>query len=158
MKKIPDNFCGYLNVGDDTFAYNVSNDSVTLLPAQVELAKSYEVLDRIKDCDIPSSEYLFGFDNNNYRIAMLCNCKFSGDSFGLNPSIKFRTPIIIKALGNSDYFYNLLTQDWDKFHSITYWGGNINCICNPLMAVKRPTVEEIKKMNSDGAREIKLRP
>ena len=158
MKKIADNFCGYLNVGDDTFAYNVSNDLVTLLPAQVELVKRYEVLDRIKDRDITSSEYIFGLADNNYRIAMLRNSKFNGDSFGFNSSIKFRTPIIIKALGNSDYFYNLLTQDWDKFHSITFWGGNINGICNPLMAVKRPTVEEIKKMNSGGAREIKIRP
>lgn len=158
MNKITDNFCGYLNVGGDTFAYNVSNNLVTLLPAQVELVKRYEVLERILSYDKDSSEYLFGVADNNYRIAMLHNSKFSGDSFGFNPSIMFRTPIIIKASGNSDYFYNILTEDWDKFHSITFRGGNINAICNPQMAVKMPTAEEYKKMNSDGAREIKIRP
>lgn len=158
MNKISDKFCGYLNVGDETFAYNVSNNLVTLLPAQVELVIRYEVLDRIQTHDIDSFEYLFGVADNNFRIAMLRNGKFSGDSFGFNPSIKFGTPIIIKALGNSDYFYNMLTEDWDSFHSITFWGGNINAICNPQMAVKRPTDEEYNKMNSDAAREIKIRP
>ncbi len=158
MNKITDNFCGYLNVGDDTFAYNVSNNLVTLLPAQVEIVKRYEAIDRIKARDITSSEYLFGVADNNCKIAMLCNGKFSVDSLGFNPSIMFRTPIIIKATSNSAYSYNKFTEDWDKFHSITFCGGNINAICNPIMAVKRPTVEEYKKMNSDGAREIKIRP
>jgi hypothetical protein len=45
MTKITDNFCGYLNVGDDTFAYNVTNHVVTLLPAQIEQANRYKVLD-----------------------------------------------------------------------------------------------------------------
>jgi hypothetical protein len=44
MTKITDNFCGYLNVGNDTFAYNVSNQVVTLLPAQIGQAKSMKSL------------------------------------------------------------------------------------------------------------------
>ena len=158
MSKITDNFCGYLNAGDDTFAYNVSNHVVTLLPAQIEQVKRYEVLDRIRSRDIDSPEYLFGVADNNYKIAMLRNGKFSGDSFGFNPSIQFGTPIIIKASGNSAYFYSMLTEDWDNFHAITFCGGNINALCNPQMAVERPEFDEYKKKNSDGAREIKIRP
>jgi hypothetical protein len=89
---------------------------------------------------------------------MLRNGKFSGNSFGLNLSIQFGTPVIIKASGNSANFYNMLTQDWDNFHAITFYGGNINALCNPQMAVERPTFNEYKKSNSDGAREIKILP
>jgi len=71
MTKITDNFCGYLNIGDDTFAYNVSNHVVTLLPAQVERTKRYEILDRIRSRDIDLPEYLFGVAD--YAIAMLRN-------------------------------------------------------------------------------------
>lgn len=125
MSKIDDNFCGYLNIGDDTFVYNISNNVVTLLPAQIEQVKRYEVLDRIQSRDIDSPEYLFGIDDNNYKIAMLRNGKFNNGFFGISPSIKFATPIIIKAAGNLDGFYSKLTEDWDKFHSITFYGGNI---------------------------------
>ena len=159
MTKITDNFCGYLDVGDDTFAYNVSNHVVTLLPAQIEEAKRYEVLDRIRSRNIDASEYLFGVSDDNCRIAMLRNGKFSGDSFGLNSSIQFGTPIIIKASGNFGDFYNMLTESWDNFHAITFFGGNINALCNPQMAVQRSPLDEYKKMSSsDGAREIKIRP
>jgi hypothetical protein len=89
---------------------------------------------------------------------MLRNGKFSSDSFGLNPSIQFWTPVIIKASGNSAYFYNMLTAEWNNFHSITFCGGNINALCNPQMAVERPTSNEYKKMSCNGASEIKIRP
>jgi len=89
---------------------------------------------------------------------MLCNNKFSGDSFGLNPSIQFGTSVIIKASDNSAYFCNMLTAEWNNFHAITFCGGNINALCNPQIAVERPTFDEYKKMSSDGASEIKIRP
>ena len=158
MTKITDNFCGYLNVDDDPFTYNVSNHVVTLLPAQIEQAKRYEVHDRIRSRDIDPPEYLFGVADNNYRIAMLRNGKISGDSFGLNPSIQFGTPVIIKASGNSANFYNMLTAKWNTFHAITFYGGNINALYNPQMAVERLTFDKYKKLSSDGANEIKIRP
>ena len=134
MMKINDNFCGYLNVDDDSFAYNVSNHVVTLLPAQSELTKRYEVLDRIRSRSINSPEYLFGVADSNFEIAILRNDKFISDSLGINPSIQFGTPLIIKASGNSANFRNMLTVEWNNFHAITFCGGNINAICNPQMA------------------------
>ena len=47
MKKIADNFCGYLKVGDDKYTYYVSDNIVTLLPAQSDKRKIYEFFDRI---------------------------------------------------------------------------------------------------------------
>lgn len=158
MTKIADNFCGYLNISHDTFAYNISDDVVTLLPTQFEQAKRYEVLDRIRSHNIDLPEYLYGVSDNNYKIAMLRTGKFSSDLLGLNPSIRFRTCVILKASGNAAGFYNTLTEDWNKYHAITFYGGNINALCNPQIAVKPPTCGEYIKKNSDGAREIKIRP
>ena len=39
MKKINENFCGYIKVADDTYTYNVSDNTVTLLPAQSDAKK-----------------------------------------------------------------------------------------------------------------------
>lgn len=39
MKKINDNFCGYLKVKDNIYAYNVLKNIVTLLPAQSDRQK-----------------------------------------------------------------------------------------------------------------------
>ena len=105
--------------------------------------------------DIDISEYLFG-DDNNSKIAMLRNGRFKVGFLGINPSIQFVAPVIIKSSGNTADFYNMLTQDWDKFHAITFYGGNINAICNPQIAVEQPRFDEWLK--NDGAREIKIRP
>lgn len=50
MRKIADDFCDYLRVGDDKYAYYVSNNIVTLLPAQSDNRKIYESFDRIQEC------------------------------------------------------------------------------------------------------------
>lgn len=48
-KKIEDNFCGYLRVGDDICAYTVSNDIVTLLPAENNWRKRQEAVKQPKN-------------------------------------------------------------------------------------------------------------
>ena len=48
MKKINENFCGYIKVEDNTYTYNVSDNIVTLLPAQSDVSKRYDSLYRIK--------------------------------------------------------------------------------------------------------------
>lgn len=155
MTKIADSFCGYLTVGNDIFTYTVSNHTVTLLPAQSERSKRYEVFENICSRNIDLPEYLFG-DDNNSRIAMLRNSKFNTKFLGLDTSIKFVAPIIIKSSGNTANFFNMLTEEWDKFHAITFCGGNINALCNPEIAVEQPRIA--KHLKNDGAREIKIRP
>lgn len=76
MKKIAENFCGYLKAGNDKYAYNISGNSVTMLPAQSENKKIYESFDRIRTRDIDRPEYLYGEDNDS-KIAILHNGKFS---------------------------------------------------------------------------------
>lgn len=158
MTKINDNFCGYLDVHDDIFSYYVSNHKVTLLPAQSDQTKRDEAFDHIRSYDTDSPEYLCGIADNNHQIAMLHNGKYNSSFWGLNHSIEFWTPIIIKASGNTNYFYEQLTEDWRKFHAITFFGGNINALYNPQMAVEIPKLDDYKKISDDGARTIKMRP
>ena len=103
MKKIDENFCGYIKVEDDTYTYNVSDNIVTLLPAQSDPQKRDDSLYRIKSHKTNTSEYLFGEDNNS-MIAILRNGKFITDPIGTNVAIRFATPIIIKACGNAGGF------------------------------------------------------
>ena len=48
MKKIDENFYGYIRVEGDTYTYNVSDNIVTLLPAQSDPQKRDDSLYRIK--------------------------------------------------------------------------------------------------------------
>lgn len=156
MNEIPDSFNGYLKVGNDTFVYNVSNQIVTLLPAESDRCKRNEIIERIRSNNTESPEYLYGADSN-YLIAMLHNSKFIFGGLEINPVIRFATPIIIKALGNTAYFINnMLTQPWQNYYAITFYGGNINALFDPMIAVERPEIDDYLK--NDGAREIKMRP
>lgn len=155
MKKIAANFCGYLMVGDDKYTYYVSDNIVTLLPAQSDKRKIYESFDKICNRDIERPEYLFGEDNGG-MIAILRNGKFSTSGMGFSPAIKFATPIIIKASGNAQGFFSMMTEPWEKFHAITFYGGNINALCDPGLAIQPLDVDQYLKY--DGAREIRMRP
>ncbi len=155
MKKIADNFCGYLKVGDDKYTYYVSDNIVTLLPAQSDKRKIHESFDRICNRDIERPKYLFGEDNGG-MIAILHNGKFSTSGMGFSPAIKFATPIIIKASSNAQGFFSMMTEPWEKFHAITFYGGNINALCDPGLAIQPPDVDQYLKY--DGAREIRMRP
>ena len=81
MRKIADNFCGYLNVGNEKYTYNISNNIVTLLPAQSEREKIHESFNRISNYNIERAEYLFGEDDDG-TIAILRNGKFSTSYMG----------------------------------------------------------------------------
>ena len=155
MKKINENFCGYIKVKDDTYTYNVSDNIVTLLPAQSDEKKRYDSLSRIKSHITDTPEYLFGEDEDS-MIAILRKGKFITNLIGTNMAIRFATPIIIKAAGNTQGFFSMLTEDWGKFHAITFCGGNINALYTPGIAIKQPDISELLKYN--GERTIKMRP
>lgn len=155
MKKIPDRFNGYLRVNGNEFVYNVSDSVVTMLPAQSDKSKRWDVFQNTRSykCELP--EYLFG-EYEETQIAFLRKTEFSSRGLGLDLSIQFATPLIIKAAGNAVGYYGNLTEEWNKFHAITFYGGNINSLYMPQIAVE-PT--DIKKyLNSNVVREVKMRP
>lgn len=155
MEKIPDSFNGYLKVDEDIFVYNVSNSIVTLLPAQSDPHKRYEAFNRINSHSTDLPEYLYGEHSGNL-IAILRNNKFNTDPLGLDLSIRFATPLIMKAAGNADGFFSMLTQEWNKFHAITFCGGNINSICMPQVAIEPP--DKNQYLDNNGTKVIKIRP
>ncbi len=153
MGKIPDNFNGYLTVGDDVFAFNVADFIVSLLPAQYN--ERYEVFERIQSHNTDVPEYLLG-EHAGKRIAIFCSDKFITGFLGLDLSVRFASPLIIEAAGNADGFFNMLTEEWTMFHAITFYGGNINSICSPQIALEQSNIKEC--LDNNGAREIKIRP
>lgn len=155
MKKISDDFCGYLSVDDYTYTYIVSKNIVTLLPAESAVQKRFESFSKIRSYNVDLPEYLYG-ESSDGMIALLRNGKFHTSIIGTGVSIRFATPIIIKACGNAQGFFNMMSEPWNKFHAITFYGGNINALCNPSLAIEPPDIDQY--INFDGAREIKLRP
>ena len=155
MKKISDNFCGYLKVDNDIYTYNVSTNIVTLLPAQSDRGNRHEAIEHIRSHNTDFPEYLFGEDENG-MIAMLRKGKFVTSFLGINTIVKFATPIIVRACGNAYGFFSMMTEDWNKFHAITFYGGNVNALYNLDFAIEFSEIDECLK--NDGAREIKIRP
>ena len=154
MKKIPDRFNGYLRVNGNEFVYNVSDSVVTMLPAQSDKSKRWDVFQNTCSykCELP--EYLFG-EYEGTQIAFLRKTEFSTRGLGLDLSIQFATPLIIKAAGNAVGYYGNLTEEWNKFHAITFYGGNINSLYMPQIAVE-PT--DMNQYFNNGARQVKIRP
>ena len=50
----------------------------------------------------------------------------------------------------------MMTESWEKFHAITFYGGNINALCDPGLAIQPTDADEYLKC--DGGWEIKMRP
>ena len=154
MNDIPDKFSGYAQIGDDKLAYFVSGSSVTMLPVQRELEDIYRIHNRIiMRNETIGSEFIYG-DYSGHKIAMYRGNPFHYDFLGLNPSIQFGTPFIIMACGNAQGYYDRLTETWNRFHSITFYGGNINSVFSPRAAVKPKN----NFPNENGAIEIEMTP
>lgn len=152
---IKDEFCGYLKVDDDTYAYSVSNRIVTLLPAISDEKGRYDCFERMKQHNIAVPEFFYGNDTN-YKIALMHIGKFFTDSLGLDVAVRFSTPVIVKACGNASGFFETMSDSWEKFHAIEFHGGNINALYNPSIAKKSNKLDDLAGF--DGAREIKMRP
>lgn len=141
MKKINDNFCGYIKVDNDIYTYNVSTNIVTLLPAQSDRINRHEAIEHIRSRNTDFPEYLFGEDENG-MIAMLRKGKFATSFLGINTIVKFATPIIVKACGNAHGFFSMMTEEWNKFHAITFYGGNVNALYNFDFAIEFSEIDE----------------
>ncbi len=147
MTKIEDNFNGYLQIGDDGFVYNVNGHIVSLMPTEDDPAKRIEIVNNICAQKIELPEFIYGEDND-VDIAFFRNTKFVQQKW-LNPKAVFATPLIVKSTSINS---NILSEEWVKFHYITFYGGNINSLYNPHKAV-----EPNSHVVNNGVEEIKLR-
>ena len=155
MMKIEDCFSGYVSIDGESFAYSFSDQMVTLLPALNNASERYKAVEKTNNRDIKLPEFIYGEDNNA-QIAFMRKSDFSQSRIGFVPSLRFSPPLIIKAAGNADGFYSSLSTDWNNFHAITFWGGNINAICDPQMAIVQRQKDD--PLPQDGVTEIKTRP
>lgn len=153
--KIEDCFCGYVSIDGKSFAYSFSDQMVTLLPALNDSSRRNKAVENINNRDIKLPEFIYGEDNSA-QIAFMRTSNFSQSHIGFVPSLRFSPPLIIKAVGNADGFYNSLSEKWNNFHAITFWGGNINAICDPQMAIVKRQKDD--QLPQDGVTEIRTRP
>lgn len=153
MSKIRDDFNGYLAIGEDCFACFVRRNQVIVLPASSHGKERMVAVDRVRSRDTSTPEFLYGNDGNS-RIALLRTGGFHTSVLGMDPTVRFGAPMIVKEAGNANGFFNMLTSEWNTFHAITFVGGNINSICNPQVAM----VPQDETFHRDGSREIRVLP
>lgn len=153
MVKISDNFNGYLQIGDDSFVYNVNGHIVSLMPTENDPAKRIEIVNNICAPKTELPEFIYG-DDNYFKVAFFRNTEFTQPNFQY-PIAIFSTPLIIKSTGNTGDFDDDLSGCWNKFNSITFCGGSINSLFNPRFAVE-PL--DMQKIISGGAIGIGIRP
>ena len=156
MAKYTDNICGYLDILDDEFAFNIVDQQVTLLPAEKDHIQKNDAVNRIRNNYHELPDYFIGTDDHYYKIAIFKNQNKTISPILLSyPSFHFATPLIIKAAGNAQGLYDKMTEPWHKFHVINFYGGNINSIYNPAVSIIQPSWEEVA--SSAGIRDIKFR-
>lgn len=156
MAKYTDNICGYLDILDDEFAFNIVDQQVTLLPAEKDHIQKNDAVNRIRNNYHELPDYFIGTDDHYYKIAIFKNQNKTISPILLSyPSFHFATPLIIKAAGNAQGLYDKMTEPWHKFHVINFYGGNINSIYDPAVSIIQPTWEEVS--SPSGIRDIKFR-
>ena len=129
MADISERFNGYLKIDNDMFVYSIADNTVTLLPAESDLNKQYESFKRACSCEAAPPEFIFGTDGHA-KIAFMRSTRFYFNRLETDYFIRFGAPLIVKALGS------LSNLSWTKFHTITFYGGNINSVLNPGIALE----------------------
>lgn len=152
---IPESFCGYLTHNDERFVYTVSNQYVTLLSTKDDMRGRIDSVERIINSTEELPVFLYAEDNG-FPVAFMRKSAYRHSPISLNSALRFSTPLIIMAAGNADGFFNELTMPWNKFHAITFVGGNINALSNPQIAIQKQSKDD--EVYRDGSNEIKVLP
>ncbi len=143
MVKYTDNINGYLDADGNEFAFNVANQHVTILPVQNSQNEKNIVIDQFKRNYDQLPDYFEGIDDQFFRVAIFRNPNKVIKPNIRYPSFHFMTPLIIKAAGNASGLFDKMPEPWNKFHAITFYGGNINSIYDPAISIEQPTTAEI---------------
>lgn len=148
MFKIPDSFSGYLKINGDEFAYFFSDSIVTMLPTKDNADGAFE---QVASMNADEPGFIYG-TYCGHKVAFYRKNRLSYGVFRIDKSIRFFPSVIIMASGNTAAFYNKLTDDWDKFHAITFCGRNINSVFTPDAAIKRE--KGVAKLDGSGSVEF----
>ena len=154
MKAKANPLYGYLYIDKDPYSFFLSSRNIILLPAESSENTKRAMVEKanLRKADLP--EFLFGHTNSR-TIAIMRTSDYRANEFGFAPGLRFTTPMIIEASGNTDVFFGSLPEDWDKFHAITFKGGNINAIFPPYQALEKTGSGESTK---DGVMGIRTLP
>lgn len=148
MHNIPDDFSGYLKINDSIFSYHTLKTLVTLVPAFQTSEEQYSCIKNLLQKKEKLPQFIYG-SYQGYKVAFFINSKITPSI--MEPSCYFSTPLMIKSAGNLVGFYNQLSEPWNKFHAITFYGGNINFLHQPSDMIDNSTP------NDDKYRGIKIK-
>lgn len=140
MKKINENFSGYIEFDNNDYVCDVNNFYVKLLPCIKDKWKPFY---HFKEID---KKFFFGIDELGYEIAFYLPGRIG---YGLN-FLNFFTPVIIKGTANN------IRYDLSTFDAITFSGGIINKVYNPKQALELNSFDIENYMQ--GVNEIKTKP
>lgn len=139
--EIKENFSGYVNYESKQFFCVVNNYIVKLFP---HMNGDLAALDSNKPIN---DRWLFGFDEDNYEMALLMRGGFKRSILG--HYTWFGSPIIIKSTANA------VQYGLESFDAISFSGGIINSVYNPKIAVKSASYDQAVH---NGARNIEIKP
>ena len=156
MAKYTDNINGYIEAENDLFVFHITDQLVSMLPAERDPIGQNEAIKRLRNNYHKLPHYLLGTDEQYFKVAIFRNLDMEvRSSLSGYPSFCFYAPLIIRSGGNASEYYRNLPETWNKYHAISFYGGNINAIYNPAVSIIQPTWEEVA--SSSGIRDIKFR-
>ena len=147
IEQIANDFAAYIMLCDKQFLVTI-NDRLCKFFAR-ENRDDMRVF-----CDKPiKKQFVFGFDENNNKVALMIEQSVPNPVFVLNfgPNYQsFTTPVIIKGRRSKDRLDEL-----ENFDAITFTGGVIDSIYPP--GIQALDVESLWKRHESGSRAIKIR-
>lgn len=144
--EIQEHMNGYIEEDGTRFVYDVNKSKISLFPTDYD--NRHKIVNTMLK---KASRFIFG-SYNSFNIAFYATDKYKINILG--EGLVFYTSLIILAKGNMKAFYDQLTEGWDKFHSITFYGGRINDIYPPQLAKEKDTVWDM----TNGERTITISP
>jgi hypothetical protein len=161
-EKIEDNYFGYVDIGDKSFACSVSGHRVTLLPAYANSKDVYGALASLDEEKGSLPKFIEGYDDQGHLIAFMCSDELGRRYIGMRTSLSFYSPLLLKAVGNASGYYAQIAEnkEWTDFDAIDFCDGNLNAIYNPKQhALKQLTADEIEKIKliNDGSNTIHIK-
>lgn len=147
QRAISDSFTGFLNLKgegqgcDSTF--NINGNIVTIIPLTDDCLKEVSQLS-YTDGSNDKDHWIYGFAEDNCSVAILKKTRLRGGfSSGVDLKIsKFKTPLILKSTITG-------IVDLKTFDSIEFYGGIVNVLHTPALAIKEKYSENMIIFNEE---------
>lgn len=147
---------GYIPINGDHAIFVADRFNIKILPQNPEFDERKKIFERFKDQYNKKESFILAQTSLGNKVSFLLQRDLDDMNLLLG-KIEFNTPIVVKSTGNTKFFNDSLTCDWNMFHSITFQSGNINTIRNPKRAATDIDKSDIENILV-GERKIRIKP